>query len=198
LQPPTVLEILRRQMGSDPFSAQYQQTPIPPGGAMIKRTWVKRYACPPPSAEVLMVLQSWDTASKGGPENDWSVCTTWALTNDLRWCLPVRLGLPGWPDNRDDQPGKRAKGKRCVIRRLNTTCDDRPPTARLRYTLARQPVSAVAIRVDESLRIALDVRFHFDCSQTPCPSTTQLVIGVIRLVSRGRDLAPQEPRLRTH
>jgi predicted phage terminase large subunit-like protein len=27
-----------------------------------------------------MTLQSWDTANKGGPENDWSVCTTWILT----------------------------------------------------------------------------------------------------------------------
>ena len=31
--------------------------------------------------------QSWDTASKGGPENDWSVCTTWILTRRKRWYL---------------------------------------------------------------------------------------------------------------
>jgi phage terminase large subunit-like protein len=44
---------------------------------MIKRQWVRRYAdVLPPHDERLMTLQSWDTASKGGPENDWSVCTT--------------------------------------------------------------------------------------------------------------------------
>jgi predicted phage terminase large subunit-like protein len=83
-----VLESLKLQIGSDAFSAQYQQTPVPPGGAMIKRQWVRRYADVLPSHdERLMILQSWDTASKGGPENDWSVCTTWILTRRKRWYL---------------------------------------------------------------------------------------------------------------
>jgi predicted phage terminase large subunit-like protein len=34
-----------------------------------------------------LILQSWDTASKGGPENDWSVCTTWSVTRNKRWYL---------------------------------------------------------------------------------------------------------------
>ena len=34
-----------------------------------------------------MTVQSWDTASKGGPDNDWSVCTTWIVTHDRRWYL---------------------------------------------------------------------------------------------------------------
>jgi predicted phage terminase large subunit-like protein len=87
-EPLHVLESLKLQIGSDAFSAQYQQTPVPPGGAMIKRQWVRRYADVLPSHdERLMILQSWDTASKGGPENDWSVCTTWILTRRKRWYL---------------------------------------------------------------------------------------------------------------
>ena len=43
---------------------------------MVKRTWVKRYSELPPESQRLLVLQSWDTASKGGPDNDWSVCTS--------------------------------------------------------------------------------------------------------------------------
>jgi predicted phage terminase large subunit-like protein len=35
----------------------------------------------------LMTLQSWDTASKGGPDNDWSVCTTWIVTRNKLWYL---------------------------------------------------------------------------------------------------------------
>ena len=32
-------------------------------------------------------MQSWDTASKGGPNNDWSVCTTWIMTRKQQWYL---------------------------------------------------------------------------------------------------------------
>jgi predicted phage terminase large subunit-like protein len=86
-EPLPVLEALKRQIGSDAFSAQYQQEPVPPGGAMIKRQWVARYQDPPRYPEQLFTLQSWDTASKGGPENDWSVCTTWIVARDKKWYL---------------------------------------------------------------------------------------------------------------
>src|SRR5215217_4407344 len=38
-----VLESLRAQLGAETFAAQYQQQPMTPGGAMIKRAWVRRY-----------------------------------------------------------------------------------------------------------------------------------------------------------
>jgi predicted phage terminase large subunit-like protein len=41
----------------------------------------------PPQHERFVILQSWDTANKGGPENDFSVCTTWFVTRNRRWCL---------------------------------------------------------------------------------------------------------------
>jgi predicted phage terminase large subunit-like protein len=86
-EPISVLENLKLQLGSDAYSAQYQQTPVPPGGAMIKRDWIRRYTQLPPRRERSLILQSWDTASKGGPENDFSVCTTWFMTHDRRWYL---------------------------------------------------------------------------------------------------------------
>jgi predicted phage terminase large subunit-like protein len=82
-----VLENLKLQLGSDAFSAQYQQMPVPPGGAMIKRNWIKRYVDLPLQRERSLILQSWDTANKGGPENDFSVCTTWCISRDRRWYL---------------------------------------------------------------------------------------------------------------
>jgi predicted phage terminase large subunit-like protein len=85
-EPLSVLEELRAVLGSDTFSAQYQQMPVPPGGAMIKRHWIKRYVELPPR-ERSLILQSWDTASKGGPGNDFSVCTTWFISRDRRWYL---------------------------------------------------------------------------------------------------------------
>jgi predicted phage terminase large subunit-like protein len=86
-EPLEVLEAMKLQIGSDAFSAQYQQEPAPPGGAMIKRAWIKRYEELPPVSERLLTLQSWDTASKGGPENDFSACTTWTLARGMNWYL---------------------------------------------------------------------------------------------------------------
>jgi predicted phage terminase large subunit-like protein len=86
-EPLAVLEHIKAQMGGDAFSAQYQQSPAPPGGAMVKRAWIRRYNDLPPKLDQLFVLQSWDTASKGGPENDWSVCTTWIVTRKKQYYL---------------------------------------------------------------------------------------------------------------
>lgn len=86
-EPIYALDALKLQLGSDAFSAQYQQMPAPPGGAMVKRHWVQRYRELPPFSERKLVLQSWDTASKGGPDNDWSVCTTWVLAAGKRYFL---------------------------------------------------------------------------------------------------------------
>jgi predicted phage terminase large subunit-like protein len=86
-EPLYVLDALKHVIGSDAFSAQYQQMPVPPGGAMIKRHWIVRYKELPPASERVMVLQSWDTANKGGPQNDWSVCTTWIVARKMRWYL---------------------------------------------------------------------------------------------------------------
>jgi hypothetical protein len=86
-EPLAILNMLKLQIGSDAFSAQYQQMPAPPGGAMIKRHWIRRYDQLPPEPQRATVLQSWDTASKGGPQNDYSVCTTWIITKDRKWYL---------------------------------------------------------------------------------------------------------------
>jgi predicted phage terminase large subunit-like protein len=102
-EPIHTLQALKLQIGSDAFSAQYQQSPMPPGGAMIKRDWVKRYQDLPLVTDRLFVMQSWDTASKGGPENDWSVCTTWQLARGKRWFL-----IDVWR-GRVDYPSLKAK-----------------------------------------------------------------------------------------
>jgi predicted phage terminase large subunit-like protein len=97
-EPLYVLEAMKLQIGSDAFSAQYQQSPAPPGGAMVKRQWIVRYSELPPAPERLFTMQSWDTASKGGPDNDWSVCTTWIVSRKKLWYLVdvwrQRVGYP--------------------------------------------------------------------------------------------------------
>jgi predicted phage terminase large subunit-like protein len=97
-EPIDVLNALKLQLGSDAFYAQYQQMPTPPGGAMIKRHWVRRYSSPPQKESVLQIIQSWDTAMKGGPANDYSVCTTWAQTRDCEmYLLDVWRGQVDYP-----------------------------------------------------------------------------------------------------
>src|SRR6185437_56363 len=86
-EPLSVLENMKLQLGSDAFSAQYQQMPVPPGGATIKLDWIKRYVELPLQRDRSLILQNWDTASKGGPENDFSVCTTWVISRTSRWYL---------------------------------------------------------------------------------------------------------------
>src|SRR5262245_66452914 len=53
---------------------------------MIKKHWIRRYTELPSPVGSPFILQSWDTAAKGGPDNDWSVCTTW-LKIEQRWYL---------------------------------------------------------------------------------------------------------------
>ena len=76
-EPLPVLTKTRAQVGPDIFAAQYQQRPTPPGGNMIKREWIRRYEALPARTSATHVVQSYDTASKEGAQNSFSVCTTW-------------------------------------------------------------------------------------------------------------------------
>ena len=89
-EPRDVLESLRAQIGAENFAAQYQQQPMTPGGAMIKRAWVRRYDQLPKSG---LIIQSWDVANKQGEENDYSACTT--VAGSRRQLLPDSCAT--WP-----------------------------------------------------------------------------------------------------
>lgn len=59
-----VLDALKLQIGSYAFSAQYRQSPAPPGGAMVKRHWIKRYSELPPAPDRLFTLQAPTTTGR--------------------------------------------------------------------------------------------------------------------------------------
>ena len=96
-EPLETLAGLRRELGSDVFAGQYQQLPVPPGGAMIKRTWLRYYDTAPERTYRTKVIQSWDTAAKDGAQNDWSVCTTWLLIDKHYYLLDVTRGRYEYP-----------------------------------------------------------------------------------------------------
>ena len=85
----------KRELGAYAYAAQYQQRPAPLVGGIVDLAWFKRYGVAP--ATPLRIIQSWDTAFKGGALNDPSVCGTWAETETGFYLLHVarrRLEYP--------------------------------------------------------------------------------------------------------
>jgi predicted phage terminase large subunit-like protein len=99
-EPLPVLLALQASMGSIAFSAQYQQEPVPASGNMIRREWLKTYDPVQLDRKRGRIIQSWDTAGKDNPDNDWSVCVT-ALVVDRRiYLLDVSRARLTFPDLR--------------------------------------------------------------------------------------------------
>ena len=96
-EPLEVLEKQRRLLGTTFFAAQYLQSPTPPGGDIIKSVWFQRYD-PAKKPHFDRIMQSWDCATKASELNDYSVCTTWGVTNTkaiyLLHVLRERLEYP--------------------------------------------------------------------------------------------------------
>lgn len=87
-EPLEVLEEQRQWLSSAFFSAQYLQEPVPLEGNLVKRDWLRHYM----PFEIMApdrVFQSWDTASKAGQLNDFSVCTTWGQKENRIYLLDV-------------------------------------------------------------------------------------------------------------
>ena len=99
-EPLWVLGDLKRTLGSQAFSAQYQQVPIPSEGALIKRVWLRDYGRLPERRPQDRVVQSWDTGTKSGPSNDYSVCTTWQIRGPDYYLLDVYRNRLDYPDLR--------------------------------------------------------------------------------------------------
>jgi predicted phage terminase large subunit-like protein len=91
-----VLENIKRGMGSATFAAQYQQSPVPPGGNLIDWGWFGWYE-PNNHRDFEEIIISWDTAMKATELSDYSVGTVWGV-----WCgfyclldlIRVRLDYP--------------------------------------------------------------------------------------------------------
>jgi predicted phage terminase large subunit-like protein len=64
---------------------------------MIKRDWIPRYDQLPVRDSASQMLQSWDTASKTGPLNDWTVCTTWLIKSEKYYLVDVLRGRFDYP-----------------------------------------------------------------------------------------------------
>jgi len=86
--PQSFLDSQRVGMGSWAFNGQYQQTPAPLDGGIIKRQWVRFYRQLPEKFE--FVVQSWDCTFSGGQENDFVAGQVWARSGGKYFMLPYR------------------------------------------------------------------------------------------------------------
>ncbi|MGO4386784.1 phage terminase large subunit [Microvirga sp. 2YAF29] len=96
-EPQSVLDELKRTLGSSAFSAQYLQRPIPQDGEIFNWAWFRTFRTLPVRGEYDEIVQSWDPASKTGADNDYSVCTTWLVQEGRYYLLDIyreRLNFP--------------------------------------------------------------------------------------------------------
>lgn len=71
-----VLNGMKIDMGSREYSGQVLQSPMSPGGNIIKRDWIKTYT-ELPKQRPTSIIQSWDTAYKKDEQNAYQCCGTW-------------------------------------------------------------------------------------------------------------------------
>jgi predicted phage terminase large subunit-like protein len=94
------IEKIKHELGDYLFQSQYQQNPVPMGGAIIKTAWLRYYVPEERPGRFSSKIQSWDTASKSGEFNDYSVCTTWGVLNQQYYLLDVFRCRLEYPDLR--------------------------------------------------------------------------------------------------
>ena len=80
------IEEHKERLGSLGYAGQFQQRPVPEGGAIFKSSYLKLW---PEDKDrdvelprVIRVVQSWDCAIKTSETNSYSVCTTWFELDD--------------------------------------------------------------------------------------------------------------------
>jgi hypothetical protein len=90
-EPAEALIELKPDMGSIAFSAQYRQSPVPPGGRIIKHKWLTPYD------EVHFqsgdrIIMSWDIALSETESGDYSACVVLLRRKDVFYILEVVRG----------------------------------------------------------------------------------------------------------
>ena len=92
------LEAIQHNLGSYTYAAQYLQSPVPPGGAIVKTAWLHRYREEEKPERFDRIIQSWDTANTAKELSDYSVCTTWGMKGKQTYLLHVFRKRMEYPD----------------------------------------------------------------------------------------------------
>jgi predicted phage terminase large subunit-like protein len=80
------------------YAAQYQQSPIPPGGFLIKRDQIRYCDELPRRTSSSVYLQTWDTAQKAGEANARSACLDILVQDNKYFIASALAGQWEYPD----------------------------------------------------------------------------------------------------
>lgn len=92
------LAALKRSMGDWAFSAQYQQTPTPRGGLLVKAAWFQRYTETTLPKSFEQVVLSCDTANKVSELADYTAITVWGIKGPRYFLIDVIRRRLNYPD----------------------------------------------------------------------------------------------------
>ena len=94
-EPSAVLDSLKAQLGLRHVRGAISAAPDPAGRRDGEAVWVARYEDVAAANRSSRVIHRWDTASKEGAQNDWSVCTTWFIREStlLSWRMSCAVAL---------------------------------------------------------------------------------------------------------
>src|SRR5215510_4179802 len=148
-EPAHVLAELKREMGPIAFSAQYQQSPIPPGGTIIKRKWLKPYdnVGHEPGDRIIM---SWDIALSEAETGDYSACVVLLNRGEVFYILEVVRGR---------FPFDALKGKVMEVKRRYASStlliEDSPISRGLIQSLREKSINVTTYKPDTDKRARL-------------------------------------------
>jgi predicted phage terminase large subunit-like protein len=146
-EPANALAELKREMGPIAFSAQYQQSPIPSGGTIIKRKWLTTYdeVSRQPGDRIIM---SWDIALSEAETGDYSACVVLLRREEAFYVLEVIRGR---------FPFDALKRKVMEVKRRYETpstllIEDSPISRGLIQSLREQSINVTAYKPDTDKR----------------------------------------------
>ena len=88
--PPDTLQSLKRNLREFGTASQLQQRPVPLGGGLVKKSWLKWYSVPQAAADFDKVITSWDLSFGAG--GDYTVGTVWGIRNQDKYLLDMYRG----------------------------------------------------------------------------------------------------------
>lgn len=94
--PREAVDRLKENLGEYATAGQLQQTPVPRGGGIIKRSWCQILEVLPEN--FTYIIQSYDTAFKTKENNDYSVGTTWGILNENIYLIDRLKGKYEYPE----------------------------------------------------------------------------------------------------
>jgi predicted phage terminase large subunit-like protein len=148
-EPADVLMELKREMGPIAFSAQYQQSPIPPGGTIIKRKWLTAYDTIDRQSGDIIVM-SWDIALSEAETGDYSACVVLLIRKEISYILEVMRGrFPFDTLKRNVMEVKRRYGSSTLL------IEDSPISRGLIQSLREQSINVTTYKPDTDKRARL-------------------------------------------